>query len=166
MPLPPIMFAKLLMRPSCISSETVQDQNPYGTPFLAQPPKNYFKLNINGTMSSNSGKIGAGGVLRDHLGSWVDGFQINLGTGEILDAEACGLFFGLKLVFKHSIVNHEIKSDSTVLVQLIIQSLITFALAKDSINHDLDLITFADVSAHAAQAVLDDLAGVTRARRT
>ncbi|KAL6130175.1 hypothetical protein ACLB2K_068556 [Fragaria x ananassa] len=53
-----------------------------------KPPENYFKLNIAGTRSSNFGKIGAGGVLRDHLGSWVDGFQINLGTGEILDAEA------------------------------------------------------------------------------
>ncbi|KAL6141292.1 hypothetical protein ACLB2K_059582 [Fragaria x ananassa] len=138
------------MRPSCISSETVQDQNSYGTPFLAQVPSQILFLLIgivdllfnfiarpalrtilsgaiylflcaglfgNGEIrSSNSGKIGAGGVLRDHLGSWVDGFQINLGTGEILDAETWGLFFGLKLVFKHSIVNIEIESDSAVLV--------------------------------------------------
>ncbi|KAL6134397.1 hypothetical protein ACLB2K_066628 [Fragaria x ananassa] len=87
-----------------------------------KPLENYFKLNIDGTRSSNSRKIGAGGVLCDHLGSWVDGFQINLGTGEILDAEAWELFFGLKLVFKHSIVNLEIESNSVVLVQLMLKS--------------------------------------------
>ncbi|KAL6223830.1 hypothetical protein ACLB2K_002688 [Fragaria x ananassa] len=137
------------------------------------------------------------GVLRDHLGSWVDGFQIYLGTGEILDAEAWGLFFGLKLVFKHSIVNFETESDSVTLVQLMLKfdneihllgslldgcvtmmanlqnvklnhifrecNMVADALAKDSINHDLGLITFADVPAHV---VLDDLVGVTRARRT
>ena len=44
MPLPPILFVKLLMRPSCISSETVQDQNPYGTP--AQVPSQILFLLI------------------------------------------------------------------------------------------------------------------------
>ena len=34
------------------------------------------------------------------------------------------------------------------------------------INHDLGLISFSDAPVHAAQAVLDDLAGVTRAGRT
>ncbi|KAL6176759.1 hypothetical protein ACLB2K_053392 [Fragaria x ananassa] len=149
-----------------------------------KPPENYFKLNIDGTRSSTSGKIGAGGVLCDHLGSWVDGFQINLGIGEILDVEACGLFFGHKLVFKHSIANLEIESDSVVLVQLMLKSnneihllgsllygcvammanlhnaklnhifrecnMVANALAKDSINHDLGLITFVDFPAHAA----------------
>ncbi|KAL6130766.1 hypothetical protein ACLB2K_069145 [Fragaria x ananassa] len=165
-----------------------------------KPPKNFYKLNIDGSRSSSSGCIGAGGVLRDHLGIWIDGFQVNLGTGEVLDAEAWGLFFGLRMVAMHNIVNLEIESDSVVLVQLMLKSdtgvhplgslldsfsvmmskllnvsikhifrecnMVADALAKNSINHDLGLISFDVVPAHAIQAVLDDLAGVTRARRT
>ena len=39
------------------------------------------------------------------------------------------------------------------------------ALAKCSITHDLGLINFDSPPQHAAQAFLDDLCGVTRARR-
>ncbi|XP_050386378.1 uncharacterized protein LOC126802738 [Argentina anserina] len=49
------------------------------------PPENFFKLNTDGTRATVSGKIGAGGVIRDHLGIWITGFQVNLGIGEILD---------------------------------------------------------------------------------
>ncbi|KAL6145016.1 hypothetical protein ACLB2K_055705 [Fragaria x ananassa] len=52
------------------------------------PPLNFFKLNIDGTRATASGKIGAGGVIRNHAGTWIIGFQINLGVGEILTAEA------------------------------------------------------------------------------
>ena len=46
MPLPPVLFAKLLMRPSCISLEIVQDQNLYRTPFSAQVPSQILFLLI------------------------------------------------------------------------------------------------------------------------
>ncbi|KAL6228485.1 hypothetical protein ACLB2K_002435 [Fragaria x ananassa] len=165
-----------------------------------KPPENFYKLNIDGSRSSSSGCIGAGGVLRDHLGIWIDGFQVYLGTSEVLDVEAWGLFFGLRMVAMHNIVNLEIESNSAVLVQLMLKSdtgvhplgslldscsvmmskllnvsikhifrecnMVADALAKNSINHDLGLISFDVVPAHAIQAVLDDLAGVTRARRT
>ncbi|KAL6188968.1 hypothetical protein ACLB2K_040358 [Fragaria x ananassa] len=44
-------------------------------------------------------------------------------------------------------------------------NMVADALAKNSINHDLGLISFSDALVHAAQAILDDLAGVTKARR-
>lgn len=52
-----------------------------------KPDLHVFKLNIDGTRSGASEKIGAGGVLRNHRGDWIAGFQVNLGIGEILDAE-------------------------------------------------------------------------------
>ncbi|PRQ55230.1 putative ribonuclease H-like domain-containing protein [Rosa chinensis] len=70
------------------------------------------------TRSSSTGKIGAGGVIRDQLGNWITGFQVNLGTGEILDAEAWGLLYGLKLVLNLHISHLEVESDSAILVQL------------------------------------------------
>ncbi|XP_004305448.1 PREDICTED: putative ribonuclease H protein At1g65750-like [Fragaria vesca subsp. vesca] len=82
------------------------------------PPLNFFKLNIDGTRATASGKIGAGGVIRNHAGTWIIGFQINLGVGEILTAEAWGLFYGLKLVVKLQISNLEVESDSAILVNL------------------------------------------------
>lgn len=47
------------------------------------------------------------------------GFQVNLGTGEILDAEAWGLFHGLKLAQLHNILKLDIESDSAILVNLV-----------------------------------------------
>ncbi|KAL6145062.1 hypothetical protein ACLB2K_055750 [Fragaria x ananassa] len=83
-----------------------------------KPPENFFKLNVDGTRVSLIGKIGAGGVIRNHHGDWISGFQINLGVGEILDAEAWGLFQGLKLAVSLNIKNLIIESDSAILVQL------------------------------------------------
>jgi ribonuclease HI len=84
-----------------------------------KPDLHVFKLNIDGTRSGVSGKIGAGGVLRNHRGDWIAGFQVNLGIGGILEAEAWGLFHGLKLAQIHNILKLEIESDSAVLVNLV-----------------------------------------------
>ncbi|KAL6178888.1 hypothetical protein ACLB2K_050405 [Fragaria x ananassa] len=82
------------------------------------PPSNFFKLNIDGTRATASGKIGAGGVIGNHAGTWIIGFQINLGVGEIVIVEAWGLFYGLKLAEKLQISNLEVESDSAILVNL------------------------------------------------
>ena len=76
-------------------------------------------MNIDGTRSGASEKIGAGGVIRNHCGDWIAGFQVNLGIGEILDAEAWGLFHGLKLAQLHNILKLDIESDSEILVNLV-----------------------------------------------
>ncbi|PRQ45097.1 putative ribonuclease H-like domain-containing protein [Rosa chinensis] len=83
-----------------------------------KPIANFYKLNIDGTRSSSTGKIGAGGVIRDHFGNWITGFQVNLGIGEIPDVEAWGLLYGLKLALSLHISHLEIESDSAILVQL------------------------------------------------
>ncbi|KAL6135732.1 hypothetical protein ACLB2K_067958 [Fragaria x ananassa] len=82
------------------------------------PPARFYKLNIEGSRASNSGKISAGRVIRDHGGAWIDGFQINLGVSDVLNVEAWGLFYGLKLVVKLQISNLEVESDSAILVNL------------------------------------------------
>ncbi|KAL6183087.1 hypothetical protein ACLB2K_044498 [Fragaria x ananassa] len=104
------------------SKASMQSMFSYTMFSWCKPPENFYKLNIDGSRSFSSGCIGANGVLRDHLGIWIDGFQVNLGIGEVLDAEAWGLFFGLRMVAMHNIVNLEIESDSAVLVQLMLKS--------------------------------------------
>ncbi|XP_008234124.1 PREDICTED: protein DYAD-like [Prunus mume] len=51
------------------------------------PPAGVFKLNVDGSRKVASGHIGAGGVLCDVFGDWCSGFAVNLGKGQILEAE-------------------------------------------------------------------------------
>ncbi|XP_024158077.2 uncharacterized protein LOC112165700 [Rosa chinensis] len=178
----------------------VTDMYSYSMLCWLKPSENSYKLNIDGTRVSPSGKIGAGGVIRDHLGLWITGFQINLGSGDILEAEAWGLYYGLKLATKHHSINLVVESDSAILVQLMLMpdlslhplgsllngckllmsnlnnaqlthvfrecNMLADALAKNSINHDLSIITFESPPIHAAQAYLEDIAAVSRVRRS
>lgn len=51
---------------------------------------------MDGSPTSN-GLIGAGGARRDSTGCWISEFMCNIGFGEVLLAEAWGLFYVLKL---------------------------------------------------------------------
>ena len=39
----------------------------------------WIKLNVDGCSNGNLGTAGAGGILRDNLGTWCKGFAINIG---------------------------------------------------------------------------------------
>ncbi|CAL8078089.1 unnamed protein product [Prunus armeniaca] len=81
------------------------------------PEIGVVKLNIDGSRRVSTGAIGAKGVLRDHLGQWIGGFAVNLGQGEVLEAELWGLFFGLNLaVEKKVVIVIEMDSDTVVLL--------------------------------------------------
>lgn len=59
------------------------------------------------------------GVLSDVL---LEAFQVNLGIGDVLDAETRGLFYGLKTAISCNIENLLVESDSAILVKLILHS--------------------------------------------
>ncbi|CAL2228836.1 unnamed protein product [Prunus armeniaca] len=85
-----------------------------------EPPiSGQFKLNVDGSRRNGSGHIGAGGVIRNSSGDWIRGFAVNLGKGQILEAEIWGLFFGLKLAVDKEINNLVVEMDSALAVQLI-----------------------------------------------
>ncbi|CAL8088163.1 unnamed protein product [Prunus armeniaca] len=85
-----------------------------------EPPDfGYFKLNVDGSRKPATGAIGADGVIRNSDGEWIAGFTVNLGTGQILDAEIRGLAFGLKLAVDRGIPNLIVEMDSTTTVHLI-----------------------------------------------
>ncbi|BFG34312.1 hypothetical protein CerSpe_205870 [Prunus speciosa] len=83
------------------------------------PVLGVVKLNVDGSRKDSTGAIGAGGVLRDHLGQWLGGFAVNLGKGKILEAELWGLFFGLKLAVEKQVDDVVIEMDSAIAVKLI-----------------------------------------------
>ena len=82
-----------------------------------KPDPGYCKLNVDGTRT-RVGDIGAGGVIRDESGTWLGGFMANVGCGEVLQAEAWGLYYGLQLAANLHISKLVIESDSAVLVNL------------------------------------------------
>ncbi|BFG15821.1 hypothetical protein CerSpe_020950 [Prunus speciosa] len=87
-----------------------------------EPPElGQFKLNVDGSRRCASGSIGAGGVIRNSLGDWVSGFAVNLGKGQILEAEVWGLFFGLQIAIAKGIRRLSVEMDAATAVLLVQQ---------------------------------------------
>ncbi|KAL6228121.1 hypothetical protein ACLB2K_002075 [Fragaria x ananassa] len=134
-----------------------------------KPAIGWYKLNIDGSRNSSSGKIGAAGTIRDHPGSWISGFQINLGIDsailvQLLQMNDCGLHpLGsliagcLNLITKFNIAKiSRILEKETWLLML---------LPKIASNHSFGLVLFDNPPIHAAQSYLDDISAMSRARR-
>ncbi|WMV30237.1 hypothetical protein MTR67_023622 [Solanum verrucosum] len=60
-----------------------------------KPPHRWVKLNTDGSALSNPGSIGAGGVIRNHLGEIILAFSAPLGTGTNNQAEVEAAIFGI-----------------------------------------------------------------------
>lgn len=88
-----------------------------------KPPNPFVILNSDGSVRflDNRFVAGAGAVLRDHLGNWIEGCAINLGPTTIYQAEAWGLLKGVELVIKHGITHLYIELDSSSIVQAVTQ---------------------------------------------
>ncbi|KAI5322925.1 hypothetical protein L3X38_031997 [Prunus dulcis] len=71
--------------------------------------------------SAALGCVGAGGVIRGANGNWICGFAVNLGKGQILEAELRGLYFGLHLACDKGISNLLTEMDAAVVVSLVQQ---------------------------------------------
>lgn len=83
---------------------------------MAKSLVTHFKLNDDGSTTS-VGLIGAGGVIRDDTCAWFHGFMRNIGTGQVLQAEARGLFSSLHFASDLRLSN--LRSDSAVLNNLL-----------------------------------------------
>lgn len=103
------------------NSATKKENNSLSTSvcFLNWQKPNYgcYKINVDGTRTSD-GRIGAGGVIRDGNGIWCHDFMRNIGTWEVLQAEAWGVFSGLQIAKEMGIDSITVESDSAVLINL------------------------------------------------
>ncbi|KAB5545180.1 hypothetical protein DKX38_013292 [Salix brachista] len=85
-----------------------------------KPPKlGACKVNTDGSRINATGLSGAGGVLRDSTGGWIQGFAVNLGACHILEAELWGIFWGLSLAWDYGFRDVEIECDSDAAVTLL-----------------------------------------------
>ncbi|GLT97931.1 hypothetical protein SLE2022_154720 [Rubroshorea leprosula] len=80
------------------------------------PREGWFKLNTDGSSNFTQTCSGAGGIIRNHEGTWVMGFAQNLGYGTNNDAELWGIKISLELAAKLKIKLLEVETDSTFVV--------------------------------------------------
>ena len=97
-----------------------------GTPFQPRPqcsvlvswhasPFGWVKINTDDSSLGNPGPAGAGGLIRDHNGSWICGFSQNVGFASSVLAEHWALKDGLSLVTSVGFSNVLIKLDAPVI---------------------------------------------------
>ncbi|KAH9779123.1 putative ribonuclease H protein [Citrus sinensis] len=86
------------------------------------PPKwPWCTLNTDGAHKSDEIST-AGGLIRDHLGRWISGFGMVIGSCSITVAELWGLYKGLKLAWDSGIRRLKVETDSLCVTQLVARS--------------------------------------------
>lgn len=83
------------------------------------PPSGWFKINTDGVSKGNPGSAGCGGILRDDVGNWVQGFGYHIGHCSAYMAELWGIFRGLQIAWKLGIKKLIVESDSYSAIQSI-----------------------------------------------
>ncbi|KAL9438044.1 hypothetical protein AB3S75_023834 [Citrus x aurantiifolia] len=67
----------------------------------------------------------AGGLIRDHLGLWLTGFGMMIGSCSVTVAELWGLYQGLQLAWNFGIRRLKVETDSLCITQLLAKPLVT-----------------------------------------
>ena len=78
-------------------------------------------LNTDGAHKSD-GISTAGGLIRDHLGRWISGFGMMIGSCSITVAELWGMYKGLQLAWDSGIRRLKVETDSLCVTQLVARS--------------------------------------------
>ncbi|KAK6780036.1 hypothetical protein RDI58_022220 [Solanum bulbocastanum] len=84
-----------------------------------RPPKNWVKLNTDGSALDNPGKLGAGGIIRDHRGEIILAFSTPMGEGTNNQAEIGAAIFGMTWLIQLGYRNVLLEVDSQLLVDWI-----------------------------------------------
>ncbi|KAK8995051.1 hypothetical protein V6N11_069502 [Hibiscus sabdariffa] len=79
----------------------------------------WVTLNVDGALNPSSSIGSAGGLLRDHEGSWLLGFNKHLGISSTLEAELWGILEGLCLAWLHGFERVQCQTDSSEAYDLI-----------------------------------------------
>ncbi|CAL8157860.1 unnamed protein product [Prunus armeniaca] len=120
----PIKTILMVVRDWVKASQARVKMSPKARVLLSWEPPGLgmFKLNVDCSRRAASGCIGAGRVICGANGNWICGFVVNLGKGQILEAELWGLYFGLHLACDKGISNLLVEMDVVVVVSLVQQA--------------------------------------------
>ncbi|GKV02762.1 hypothetical protein SLEP1_g15157 [Rubroshorea leprosula] len=81
-----------------------------------KPHVGSFKLNTDGSALGNPEPASAGGIIRDHNGTWVCGFSRKIGTTSALAAELWGVRDGILMAYHYNIQSLIVEMDSLTVV--------------------------------------------------
>nr|XP_010314573.1 uncharacterized protein LOC104645185 [Solanum lycopersicum] len=84
-----------------------------------RPPEHWIKLNTDGSAVINTGKIGAGGILKNREGKMVMAYSVFLGEGSNNQAETKAAQLGLSWALELGYKNIQMELDSQLVVQWI-----------------------------------------------
>ncbi|KAL0305189.1 UNVERIFIED_CONTAM: putative ribonuclease H protein [Sesamum calycinum] len=84
-----------------------------------KPDRGWFKLNTDGASKGNPDVVGAGGIIRNHLGQIVLAFQEHLGLTSNTTAELKAIYRGVKLFIDSNIRKIWVETDANVALKLI-----------------------------------------------
>lgn len=87
------------------------------TVMWSKPPISILKLNTDGSALSNLGKIGGGGIFRDHQGNMIYAFTVPLGEGTNNQAEIQAPSGGLHWCIHHGYRKIVLEVDSELLTR-------------------------------------------------
>ena len=104
----------------------------------AKPPPGWHKLNTDASIIN--GHTGAGGILWESNGNWIQGFSKPLGTTTVLMAELWALREGLRMARQFNIHNLIVNVDSSDVVKLITSSSSTNRLTRPLVTECRDIL--------------------------
>lgn len=102
-----------------LNNKADREYNSICSTFFYNIEKRNRKVNTDRSRFNATGISGAGSVLRDSTGGWIQGFAVNLGACHILEAELWGIFWGLSLAWDYGFRDVEIECDSDASVTLL-----------------------------------------------
>ncbi|KAL4282284.1 hypothetical protein GQ457_03G032640 [Hibiscus cannabinus] len=87
-----------------------------------EPEPDWICLNVDAAVSPKSSSGSIGGVFRNHTGSWILGFQKQIGIVSILQTELWAIFIGLQIAWEQNFLFVTVQSDSMEAVNLLKKS--------------------------------------------
>ncbi|KAJ1387751.1 Ribonuclease H-like superfamily [Sesbania bispinosa] len=83
------------------------------------PDHNWFKVNVDGSFLNHGNVMGVGGLVRDSIGAWVQGFRSFEGFGDSLLAEIIAVVRGLEFAIDLGLECVICETDSATALELI-----------------------------------------------
>ncbi|XVF33470.1 hypothetical protein REPUB_Repub17cG0171200 [Reevesia pubescens] len=81
--------------------------------------QNNVKINVDGSVKSQTGRAFVGSVLRNDHGDWILGFYYGVGVCDILTAELWAIYHGLVIGWDKGFRNFEVETNSMTAVKKI-----------------------------------------------
>ncbi|KAH1072108.1 hypothetical protein J1N35_024436 [Gossypium stocksii] len=114
-----VIKASLCWAKQYVSVSNSQNIKTTSLDFVPLPSDGWGYLNMDGSVRNADRLATAGGLLRDHNGTWIVGFTRYLGNCKVVNSELWGILNGLQIVLDCGFQKVFIRTDNLEVVNLI-----------------------------------------------